>query len=129
MSLYRVWPDGTVQYAVDTPHVHMSDDYTEVWAEDEDAASLMGNPPVVVVMGAWVLADETFPPKETPVLALVAGEYCILERRTETPSWEDTYKAFDYWDDPTDDGQEIADEEVTHWMHLPAKPAIAPTAE
>lgn len=35
---YRVWPDGTVQEAGETPYSWMSDDYQTVEAEDEDAA-------------------------------------------------------------------------------------------
>ena len=33
---YRVWPDGTVQEADETPYSWMSDDYQTVEAEDED---------------------------------------------------------------------------------------------
>ena len=44
-NLYRVWPDGTVQDADETPHFYMSDDYRVVQAADEEAASLIGNPP------------------------------------------------------------------------------------
>jgi hypothetical protein len=40
---YRVWPDGTVQDAEDTPHGYMSDDYLEVWAVDMDTAADLAN--------------------------------------------------------------------------------------
>ena len=40
---YRVWPDGTVQDAEDTPYRHMSDDYMEVWAADMDTADNLVN--------------------------------------------------------------------------------------
>ena len=35
---YRVWSDGTVQEAHETPYNWMSDDYQTVEAEDEDDA-------------------------------------------------------------------------------------------
>ena len=38
MGAYRVWPDGTVQDAEDTPYSWMSDDYTVVNAESEESA-------------------------------------------------------------------------------------------
>lgn len=37
---YRVWPDGTVQEAVETPYPWMSDDCREVWAKDAETAEL-----------------------------------------------------------------------------------------
>lgn len=38
MVEYRVWPDGTVQEASIEPYPWMSDDYTTVWAADEEDA-------------------------------------------------------------------------------------------
>jgi hypothetical protein len=38
MMEYRVWPDGTVQEAHETPYEWMSDDYRYVWADDEEDA-------------------------------------------------------------------------------------------
>jgi len=35
---YRVWPDGTVQEAWESPHAWMSDDYDYVEALDEEDA-------------------------------------------------------------------------------------------
>ena len=70
----------------------------------------------------WTPTADSLPPVETPVIAFYRGECRILERRTETPSWEETYDVFDYWDDPTDDGQEIDDSDVTHWMPTPPDP-------
>lgn len=72
----------------------------------------------------WTPTTERMPPNETPVLCVYRGEHRVLERRTERPTWEETYKAFDYWDDPTDDGQQIEEHEVTHWMPLPALPPL-----
>lgn len=43
---YRVWPDGTIQCVEDgeAPYAWMSDDYSTVWAtnEDEALAKVMG---------------------------------------------------------------------------------------
>ena len=36
MVRYRVWPDGTVQEAAETPYAWLSDDYGIVEAEDEE---------------------------------------------------------------------------------------------
>lgn len=45
---FRVWPDGTVQCVEpdEEPYPWMSDDYTTVWAynEDEALAKVLGNP-------------------------------------------------------------------------------------
>lgn len=60
-----------------------------------------------------------FPPVETPVLCMWNGQHRILERRTETPSWEESREPFDYWEDPENDGHDIGDPEVTAWMFLP----------
>ena len=61
------------------------------------------------------------------MLVVFNGEPRILERRWAYPGFEDTYRAFWYWDDPTDDGQMIGNTEVTHWMALPALPGAAST--
>jgi len=61
-------------------------------------------------------------PHETPVIILRDGIPCIGEKRTEIPSFEDTYNAFDYWDDPNNDGQCWDECLITHWMPLPAPP-------
>ena len=70
----------------------------------------------------WVLCTNKLPPDETPVLILINGELRIGERRWEYPSFEESYKAFWYWDDPADDGQEWDNNDVTHWTPLPAAP-------
>lgn len=38
MSMYRVWPDGTVQDSEEPAHSYMSDDYQTVAATSESAA-------------------------------------------------------------------------------------------
>ena len=75
--------------------------------------------------GGWVYTGDLLPPDKTPVLIIRNGEVRIGERRWEHPSFEDTYKAFWYWDDPTNDGQiwEYNDE-ITHWMPIPPPVSI-----
>lgn len=61
------------------------------------------------------------PPIETPVLALVCGEWRVAELRTENPSWDESFKPFNYWDDPNDDGQVWDWYDVTYWTNLPSE--------
>ena len=72
----------------------------------------------------WTPACDRLPKIETPVLCVYRGEHRIFERRIESPTGEETFKAFYYWDDPVDDGQEILDTDVTHWMPLPTLPPL-----
>lgn len=73
-------------------------------------------------MSEWTKCSDRMPEGETPVLAWWDGEVRILEIRWEHPTYEEPHPAFQYWDDPTDDGQEIDWEAVTHWMPLPESP-------
>lgn len=71
---------------------------------------------------SWVPVDERLPADETPVLILRNGERRIAELRWERPTFEETFKAFRYWDDPNDDGQCWEWPEITHWRPLPELP-------
>ena len=73
----------------------------------------------------WISVEDRLPDEEIPVLIIFNGEIVIGERRWDNPGFEDTYKAFWYWDDPTDDGQDWGRDEVTHWMPLPKPPMAA----
>lgn len=73
-------------------------------------------------MGDWIKVSDQRPKDETPVLIIHCGEIRIGEIRWEHPSFEDTYEAFPYWDDPYDDGQGWEWPDVTHWMPLPEMP-------
>ena len=42
-TLFRVWPDGTVQEADRVAYPWMSDDHALVWAYDEDEALVWAN--------------------------------------------------------------------------------------
>ena len=72
----------------------------------------------------WTPTTERMPPSETYVLCVVGGMPRVLSRELEDDGYESTYPAFWYWDDPANCGSEIADEEVTHWMPLPALPPL-----
>ena len=71
----------------------------------------------------WISTADSLPPKETPVLILFSNETIrIGEIRWEYPTYEDTYNAFRYWDDPADDGKDWEWLDITHWQALPALP-------
>ena len=50
------------------------------------------------------------------------GKVRIGELRWETPTWEESFSAFRYWDDPEEEGQEWEWHDVTHWTPLPKPP-------
>lgn len=70
----------------------------------------------------WISINDDLPPEETPVLIIRKGVVRIGERRWDHPSFGDSYKAFWYWDDPNDDGQDWENDEITHWRTLPSVP-------
>lgn len=79
----------------------------------------------VPVAEEWISVDQRLPPDETPVIILLDGVPRIGELRWEEPSYEETFKAFRYWDCPHDDGQGWEWHQVTAWMHLPPAPGSA----
>lgn len=72
----------------------------------------------------WIKCSEKLPQKETPVLIVYAGTIRVGQLLTEYPTWEETFKAYKYWDDPEKDGQDWEWNDVTHWMPLPEPPAV-----
>ena len=68
---------------------------------------------------AWVSTLDRLPPDKTVVLAVVNGKIRLVERRWEYPTYEETFKAFWYWDDPNNYGQDWGIADVTHWMPIP----------
>lgn len=70
----------------------------------------------------WIKTTDNLPADETPVLILHRGEPRIGELCWEYPGFEDTYKKFQYWDCPYDDGQIWDWLDVSHWMPLPECP-------
>ena len=87
------------------------DKFTNLWKEHQELKA-----------GKWISTKERLPPMETPVLIIYQTDIRIGELRTEYPGFEDTYKAFHYWDDPVDDGQGWEWNDVSHWMPLPDLP-------
>jgi hypothetical protein len=67
----------------------------------------------------WRSTKESLPTDETPVLIMVNGKVRIGELRWERPGYEDTFAAFQYWDDPEDDGQCWEWDNVTEWAAVP----------
>ena len=70
----------------------------------------------------WIKCPERLPKIETPVLIVYRGQIRVGELREEHPTWEETFKAYSYWDDPEDDGKDWEWFDVTHWMPLPEFP-------
>ena len=81
-----------------------------------------GDVAIADLFGGWVKCADRLPPEETPVLIVVGGKLRIGELRWERPTWEETWQAFQYWDDPEDDGREWDWEDVTEWTPLPSLP-------
>lgn len=78
----------------------------------------------------WVKATDRLPPDETSVYVIRKGKQSIGELRWETPTHEETFKAFRYWAHPDDDWVEELPGEVTHWRHMHKMPAdLVPVPE
>ncbi len=73
-------------------------------------------------MTEWIPTAQRMPEIDTPVLAIVNGNARIAITHMEYPTFEDTYQAFAYWDDPYNDGQCWEFDEVSHWTTLPEIP-------
>lgn len=71
----------------------------------------------------WILISEKLPPYETPVLILNNGKIMIGEIQWEYPTYEETFEAYSYWDDPNNPGKDWYSIEITHWMPLPEPPS------
>ena len=72
----------------------------------------------------WTPTCDGMPEPETHVLCVVNGEPRVLSRELEDCGRESAYASFYFWNDWSTNGGEIADEEVTHWMPLPALPPL-----
>ena len=74
--------------------------------------------------GAWIKTADRLPESDTPVLVRLWNcQIRIGELRWERPTYEETFAPFQYWDDPTNDGQDWdGPDHITHWMPLPEAP-------
>jgi hypothetical protein len=70
----------------------------------------------------WISAEGRLPDDKTPVLILVNNTIQIGALFWEKPNFEDTYKAFQYWDSPEGEGRDWEWNDITHWMPLPQPP-------
>ena len=68
----------------------------------------------------WVSVNENLPNDETPVLIrFIDGSVRIGEVRWEIPTFEETFKAFRYWDDPYNDGMNWEWYDIISWRNIP----------
>lgn len=75
-----------------------------------------------IIPEGWISCSNRMPEPETPVLILLNGIINIGEIRWDTPTHEETYTAFKYWDSPFIDGQPWEVYDITNWMPLPTPP-------
>jgi hypothetical protein len=82
-------------------------------------ADILAKLDAYIAAGGWTRVEDGLPKDETPVLIQLRGILRIGELRWERPGYEDAWCAYQYWDDPTNDGQDWDWDEVTHWRELP----------
>lgn len=70
----------------------------------------------------WVSTEDRLPNCKAEVLILVNGNYRIALLMWDRPGFEDSYEAFQYWEDATDGYEEWEWDDVTHWAELPELP-------
>lgn len=73
-------------------------------------------------MSNWISVKDDLPSVCERVLCLFNGEPIVLELGLESPSYEETFKAFYFWLEPYDEILLPEWDEVTHWMSLPEPP-------
>ena len=73
-------------------------------------------------MSEWISVADSLPDSGEPVLVCRDSihEPFIGNVVWETPAYEETFKAFWYWDGVHNEGENWDD--VTHWMPLPERP-------
>jgi hypothetical protein len=72
---------------------------------------------------SWKHPHREPPPENTIVLLRVRAnninEVRTAVRRIEHPSFEDTFQAYSYWDDPYNEGQSWEMEDLLEWTEIP----------
>jgi hypothetical protein len=72
------------------------------------------------MLSEWISVDDSLPDSETPVLVCFQdGTREVAELVWDIPGFEDTYKEYQYWDSPSDDGKDWQWDDITHWTTLP----------
>lgn len=79
---------------------------------------------MLAVAPGWFSTEDALPEEGQTVLAVVNGEIRLACRYLEEGGFEDPYESFLYWDDPIMDGQDWQNEDVSHWLPLPAPPQL-----
>ena len=74
------------------------------------------------VAGSDMPEVKPMPEEGKRVLALFNDEWIVLEVQTEYPTYEETFTPFSYWAEPSSEGLEIENWEVTTWVDLPEIP-------
>ena len=75
----------------------------------------------------WIPTEERLPDVETQVLVkMFDGKVRFGELRWRRPTYEETFPAFLYFDDPTNDGQDWDWFDITHWTPMPGEIAPSP---
>lgn len=74
---------------------------------------------------SWIKCSDKMPDPETIVLIVINGRIDVGALYWEYPGFEDSWKAFTYWDHPHDDGQCWEHNDITHWMPLPDLPDLS----
>lgn len=72
-----------------------------------------------LAVNGWIPCRQELPPVETEVLILVKGKRRIGALEWDIAGVEDSYKSYNYWDDPENTGMDWDWNDVTHWQHLP----------
>jgi hypothetical protein len=70
----------------------------------------------------WINVEDNLPALGVPVLTIFRGSPLVLELCEGHPSYEETFKPFKYWNEPSSEILEPDWYEVTHWMPLPELP-------
>lgn len=67
----------------------------------------------------WHDASHELPPEGALVLIeFTNGRLRLASIFEDVPSWEDTYQAYFYFDDPEDEGQDWQMDDIARWKYI-----------